>query len=132
MNINQRGNAPVAVIIALAIGVLAGGSIGYAAKKNNNEGGSRASTSQQSQSTDTKPAGLRVMLNNLESEHVDLASAATRAGFDGDPAFQATAAALDKNSNALADAVGSVYGADARQKFYDIWNSHIGFLLITL
>jgi hypothetical protein len=79
--------------------------------------------------TATKAANLRVVLNSLEREHVDLASQATRDGFDGSPAFAAAATQLDKNSNDIADAVGSVYGADARTKFYDIWKSHIGFFV---
>jgi hypothetical protein len=125
----QGSNSKTTMMIALLlIGLVVGGGLGYAkgnSKDDHEEGSSNSSVV----TTDTKAAGLRALLNNLESEHVDLASAATRAGFDGDPSFQATAAALDKNSNALADAIGSVYGADARQKFYDIWNSHIGFFV---
>jgi hypothetical protein len=79
--------------------------------------------------TATKAADLRVLLNALEREHVHLATAATRAGFDGSAHFQASAGELDKNSKALAAAVGSVYGAEAEKKFYDIWASHIGFFV---
>lgn len=82
-----------------------------------------------SKKTDTKAANLRVVLNALEREHVDLASIATRNGFDGRSDFAASAAALDKNSKELAAAVGSIYGAEAEKKFYDIWNSHIGFFV---
>jgi hypothetical protein len=80
-------------------------------------------------STDTKAADLRVILNGLEQEHVALASEATRAGFDGSANFAPAAASLDKNSHDLAAAVGSVYGMDAEAKFYEIWNSHIGFFV---
>ena len=79
--------------------------------------------------TDTKAAGLRVLLNSLEREHVHLAAAATRNGFDGDPAFSASAGELANNTQALSDAVASVYGADAGAKFKQIWASHIGFFV---
>ena len=79
--------------------------------------------------TDTKSADLRVLLNALEREHVDLASAATRNGFSGNPDFKASADQLDINSQSLAAAVGSVYGADAQAKFLEIWRSHIGFFV---
>ncbi len=76
-----------------------------------------------------KTSDLRILLNALEREHVDLASAATRNGFDGSPDFQASAGALLKNSDELAAAVGSVYGKDAQDQFLAIWNSHINFFV---
>lgn len=79
--------------------------------------------------TDTKAAELRVLLNALERQHVDLAAAATRAGFDGRDEFAAVAGALEKNSVDLSKAVGSVYGSDAEKKFLEIWKSHIGFFV---
>jgi hypothetical protein len=79
--------------------------------------------------TDTKAADLRVLLNALEREHVDLASAAVRAGFDGAPSFNAAAGQLDQNSVEISKAVGSIYGADAEAKFLQIWRSHIGFFV---
>ena len=79
--------------------------------------------------TDTKAADLRVLLNALERQHVDLASAAVRAGFDGHASFASTAGELDKNSVALADAVASIYGPSAKDPFLAIWRSHIGFFV---
>ena len=116
------------VAVALAAGLLVGGGIGYASgqNKDTNKSGSMSSVAP---STDTKAAGLRVVLNNLEGQHVDLASAATRAGFDGSPMFEASAGALDNNSVALSKAIGSVYGADAEAKFLEIWRSHITFFV---
>ncbi len=115
-------------LIALLIGAGVGFMIGNG--KNDSRGTNNSQSSAKSDpNTKTKAADLRVVLNNLETEHVDLASAATRAGFDGDASFNAAAAALDKNSNGLADAVGSVYGPDARAKFYEIWKSHVGFFV---
>lgn len=120
-------NKSMMLVVALVIGVLVGGGIGYASgnKKDNAKMQNSASAS----STTTKAAGLRVVLNNLEAQHVDLASAATRAGFDGSPMFEASAGALDQNSVALSKTIGSVYGAGAESKFLEIWRSHITFFV---
>ncbi len=128
MENNQKA---IAAITALVVGLMLGGGIGYVS------GHSKANdTSMQSDSsimamadTNTKSAGLRALLNNLEAEHVDLASAATRAGFDGDPSFNAAAAALGKNTDDLSAAIASVYGNDAGARFKEIWTSHIGFFV---
>lgn len=126
---SSEGSTGVVVALAVA-GLIAGGIGGYAF-------GMNAEPKQQNRTqaetavvtTDTKAADLRVLLNNLQTEHVALASAATRAGYDGDPMFQASANELNDNTNAISDAVGSVYGDEARAQFYDIWNSHIGFFV---
>lgn len=77
----------------------------------------------------SKAADLRVMLNALERQHVNLAAAAVRSGFDGRADFSAAAKSLDMNSVALSKAVGSVYGAAAEKRFLEIWRSHIGFFV---
>lgn len=123
---NNKGLLVGAMLLA---GLLIGGGVGYAAGNNGDNNSSNASQQSTAPSTETKAADLRVALNNLESEHVDLAAAATRAGFDGDPMFKATAGALDENSVALSKAVGSVYGEEAEAKFLEIWRSHIGFFV---
>ncbi len=127
---NDNKGSSMMIAVVLILGLLIGGGIGYA-KGNSKDGNDKAvkSSSVSSQSTDTKAAGLRVVLNNLEAQHVDLASAATRAGFDGSPMFEASAGALDQNSIALSKAIGSVYGADAEAKFLEIWRSHITFFV---
>ena len=79
--------------------------------------------------TDTAAANLRVLLNAIERQHVNLASPAVRNGFDGRSDFAAVAKALDANSVELSKAVGSVYGADAEARFLEIWRSHIGFFV---
>lgn len=119
----------VPVVVTLVIAGLVGGGAGYAIGMNK-DNSSNSSVSQSSEvSTATKAADLRAVLNNLESEHVDLASAATRAGFDGSPMFDASAKSLDQNSVDLSKAIGSVYGAEAEAKFLEIWRSHIGFFV---
>lgn len=120
----QGNNKAVMAVVTLAIGLLVGGGIGYAL--NGNKDGEAVANSP---ATDTKAASLRTLLNNLESEHVDLASAATRAGFDGDPSFTAAAGALGQNTDDLSAAVASVYGEEAGERFKEIWASHIGFFV---
>lgn len=124
----EKNNKNSLAAVVLVAGLLVGGGLGYATGMNKDDEGT---ATQQSSvvTTDNKAAGLRVVLNNLEAQHVDLASAATRAGFDGSPMFEASAAALDSNSVALSKAVGSVYGAEAEAKFLEIWRSHITFFV---
>lgn len=71
-------------------------------------------------------ATLREQISELFSEHVALAMAATGAALGGRTVeFQAAAAALDSNSVAIANVVGSYYGSDAEQAFPLGWRSHI-------
>jgi hypothetical protein len=81
--------------------------------------------------TSTTPAaGLRAALNGLLAEHVSLAAAATGAALDGrDAEFKAAAGALDANSVAISQAIGSVYGKDAEAAFLPLWRRHIGFFV---
>jgi hypothetical protein len=79
---------------------------------------------------DSPAAGLRSGLNLLLREHVFLAAAATNAALGGrGTEFKAAAAAADANSIALAQANGSVYGADAEAAFLPLWRKHIGFVV---
>ena len=80
----------------------------------------------------TPAADLRVTLDRLLGEHAHLAIAATQKGYAGQPDFKQVAAALDQNSVELADAIGSVYGPDAREEFLNggsKWRDHIGFFV---
>ncbi len=116
------------MMVMVVVAVLIGGGVGYAIKSNKSSDMHMVAQAT-APTTDTKAADLRVLLNGLEQEHVALASDATRAGFDGTASFAPAAASLDANSHDIANAVGSVYGTDAGAKFYDIWNSHIGFFV---
>lgn len=123
--------ATIAVIVGLVAGAVIGNVMGKSMTKSDSamtadKTGSEAAMMAK---TDTKAADLRVLLNGLEKQHVDLASAAVRNGFDGDPDFKASADALDANSVALSEAVGSVYGPEAQEQFLTIWRSHIGFFV---
>ncbi len=78
-------------------------------------------------------ADLRVTLSRLLAEHAQLAMETMRQGVDTgdltDPEFTAAAAALDANTNDLAAAIASVYGADAGEAFDTQWTAHIGFFV---
>ncbi|HUQ84767.1 MAG TPA: hypothetical protein VM077_00440 [Candidatus Limnocylindrales bacterium] len=128
-NTIQKGSTAKTVIIAVFVGLIVA-AIGLTMVKTNKKV-DQATTAQSEgmARTDTAAADLRVTLNALEREHVGLASAATRRGFQGDPDFAAAAGELDTNSKAIAAAVGSVYGPEAEAKFYEIWASHIGFFV---
>lgn len=80
--------------------------------------------------TTDKAADLRVTLNRLFGEHVELAIQATQAGYAGEANAPALAKSLDRNSVQIADAIGSVYGPAARNKFLNgrfMWRDHIRF-----
>jgi len=75
-------------------------------------------------------ASLRVGLNTLAQEHVYLAGYAFNAALGGrNDEFKIAAAAVDKNTAELGDAIGSVYGPDAQTKFLALWRAHIGFFV---
>ncbi|MBA3758612.1 hypothetical protein H0X10_03210 [Candidatus Saccharibacteria bacterium] len=125
----QGNNKTAAVVVTLVVGLLVGGGIGYMTGNNKDGGDGGQANNASSQSTDTKAAGLRVLLNNLNAQHADVASGVLRAGYDGSDQFAPSAKALDVNSVALSKSVGSVYGPEAEAKFLEIWRSHITFFV---
>jgi len=124
-------NGKSAMVTAAVVALIVGGGAGYVIGNSGGDDGNggKSSSSSAAPATDTKAADLRVLLNNLEAEHVDLASAATRAGFDGDKSFAAAAGSLGQNTDNLSAAVASVYGDEAGAQFKEIWASHIGFFV---
>jgi hypothetical protein len=77
-------------------------------------------------------ADLRAGLGKLFGEHAALAMNATNQGVTGSPGFTATAAALDRNSVAISNAIRSVYGAKAAKTFLDgrfMWRDPIRFFV---
>lgn len=122
---NKAGTVAVVAIITAVIGLGAG----YGAAKSMDDNTAETTATASTKGTATKAADLRVVLNALEREHVNLAAQATRNGFDGSADFKASGEALDANSVAISKAVGSVYGAEAEAKFLEIWRSHITFFV---
>ena len=85
-----------------------------------------------SQATTVTAADLRVTLDRLLGEHAVLAMNATNLGVTGSKAFPAAAQALDRNSVALSQAIGSIYGAKAGKTFLDgpfMWRAHVKFFV---
>jgi hypothetical protein len=77
-------------------------------------------------------AGLRVTLDQLLGEHAALAMNATNQGYSGQKSFASTAKQLDRNSVALSQAIGSIYGAKAGNAFLNgrfMWRDHIRFFV---
>lgn len=73
-------------------------------------------------------ASLRAGLTYLLTEHVYLAGIAVDTAYvtgADSPEFELAAGALDQNTVALADAIGSVAGDDNRKTFLQAWRSHI-------
>jgi hypothetical protein len=84
--------------------------------------------------TDDGASTLRANLTSLLQEHVYLAGITIETAVDAggnmeDPAVAAAAAALDENTVALADAVGSVAGPENGDAFLGLWREHIGFFV---
>jgi hypothetical protein len=77
------------------------------------------------------PALVQTLTDLLDS-HVYLASIAVSTGLNSgldSPEFKAAATTLDTNSQDLAAAIGSVYGAEAGDAFLKLWRKHIGFFV---
>lgn len=77
----------------------------------------------------TPAADLRASLDRIFTEHAGLAVMAMQNGVDGDPDYDASAAALLANADDLSAAVASVYGEEGGAQFKEIWNSHIGYFV---
>ena len=81
---------------------------------------------------DTAAATLTRDLTGLLVDHEYLAGGAVLMGVTAgpdSPEFKAAAAALDKNSVQLSEAIASVYGEAGGKKFLSLWRAHIGFFV---
>jgi hypothetical protein len=127
----QKSGMMTGAIIALVLGLIVGvgGTAAYKSNQYDKQLADAVKAAVPAPTTATKAADIRVLLNGLEKEHVQLAAIATKNGFDGRPDFAASAAALDENSVKIANAIGSVYGQAASDKFLAIWRSHITFFV---
>ena len=72
---------------------------------------------------------LRSELDRLLGEHIALAVATLRAGATESPDFPAAAASLDKNTDELTAAMGTLFGPAAGQQFMPLWADHIDALV---
>jgi hypothetical protein len=68
---------------------------------------------------------LRLTLDRILAEHLVLAAQAMRTGLADAADAGAARAALDANSAELAEAVGTVYGDAAGERFLELWDRHV-------
>jgi hypothetical protein len=79
---------------------------------------------------DAKSVDFRVALNQLLQEHLFLASFATGAALGGrTDEFMAAGTALNTNGTDIGDAIDSLYGEEAKDRFNEIWTAHNGFFV---
>jgi hypothetical protein len=72
---------------------------------------------------------LRAKLEQLLGQHAILTVRLTRARLRGDGDLAQTAdAALSKNTGDLGELIGTVYGAEAAEKFEQLWFGHVTYL----
>jgi hypothetical protein len=131
-------------ITLLLVAVLASGGIAAGCGGDEETQGASGGSTAQKQSpamggqdaaaptTDTAAADLRAGLTAQLQEHVYLAGTAIAKGVGeglDSKTFTAAAGTLDKNSMALSESIGSVYGADAGEQFLALWRRHIGFFV---
>jgi hypothetical protein len=83
--------------------------------------------------TETAAAALRAGLTGLLRQHVDITAFAVQdlvaKGSLDDARVKGSLAALNDNTNALGDAIGSLYGDAAKAQFLKTRNDHIGFFV---
>jgi hypothetical protein len=119
-------------IAALAISVSACGGSSSGDANTKPAASKSAPTSATTDTTATAAATLRAGLDQLFRQHVDLTGftvqTAVADGIDSPNTAQALKA-LDGNTVALGDAIGSVYGTAARTAFVKMWRAHIGFFV---
>ena len=88
-----------------------------------------ASPAAEAPTTVSTAADLKVALSRLLGEHALLAATATQRGLEGGADFEAAAEALEANTVDLGDAIGSIYGDEAKATFLELWRAHIGFFV---
>lgn len=115
------------VILFAVIGLIVGGAIAYPIAHMMGKDSVKQTTSSVAASTDTKAAGLRVTLNNLLREHVSTNLTVTYNIIDKAPAnkMQASLDAQTANAVAIANAVGSIYGDDAKKAITTPFVDHL-------
>ena len=74
---------------------------------------------------DQAPQQLRSALGMMLGEHVELAIEAMRAGVAGAPYFEQAAAALNRNTTDLTEAIDALFGSDAAARFNTMWANHV-------
>jgi hypothetical protein len=122
-------------VVAISVTACGGSSSGSKAAGSTPSSSMTASSTTAGSSTDataTAAATLRSGLDELFREHVNLTGFAVQTAVETSISSPNTAqalTALDDNTVALGQAVGSVYGAGAKTAFVKMWRAHIGFFV---
>jgi hypothetical protein len=88
-----------------------------------------AEATQQTPTEPTPSDRLSSALAQLLGEHVELAIDAMRAGVEGAPEFEAAAGALNANTEEVASAMDSLFGAERAEAFNELWADHINLFV---
>jgi hypothetical protein len=78
---------------------------------------------------DSPPERLRSAFAMLLGEHMELIIGAQRATFAGAPEFDAAAAQVNANSDALTKGMGAIVGPNKAKEFQSAWAQHVEGLL---
>jgi hypothetical protein len=78
---------------------------------------------------DTPPEQLRSAFAMLLGEHMELIIGAQRATFAGAPEFEAAAAQVNANGDALTKGMGAIVGPKKAKEFQSAWADHVEGLL---
>ena len=127
--------AAAALVVGLGAAACGGSSGGTASPQSqptSSMSDMQSSPASATDATATQAAALRSGLDQLFREHVNLTGFVVQTAVISGVSSPQTAAALkalDANTVAIGDAVGSVYGADANTAFLKMWRAHIGFFV---
>ena len=117
---------------AAACGGSSGGTASPQSQPTSSMSDMHSSPASATDTTATQAAALRSGLDQLFREHVNLTGFVVQTAVISGVSSPQTAAALkalDANTVAIGDAIGSVYGADANTAFLKMWRAHIGFFV---
>ncbi|HTL23593.1 MAG TPA: hypothetical protein VL281_06110 [Mycobacteriales bacterium] len=118
---------------ALGVAAVALAATACGSSANGSTAAPSPSMSSTSATTETAAAALRAGLTGLLRQHVDLTAFAVQdlvaKGSLDDARVKGSLSALNDNTNALGDAIGSLYGDAAKTQFLKLWNDHIGFFV---
>jgi hypothetical protein len=131
-NAALKAAAGVAVL-AMSVSACSGSSSGgNSAMSQQSPASVSSSASTSTAATATAAAELRAGLDELFREHVNLTGFTVQTAVaDGITSANTAQSlkALDANTVAIGDAIGSVYGPAARTAFLKMWRAHIGFFV---
>ncbi|HST13900.1 MAG TPA: hypothetical protein VLJ44_03485 [Gaiellaceae bacterium] len=129
---NLKTSLALLSILALAVVAAASGALAPKGSGHGSMSGMDMTMTHSNAAATPKAVQLRIALNQLLGEHAILAIQATQRGLVGGKDFNAVAKQLDRNSVAISNAIGSVYGPAAANQFLNgknLWRAHIKYFV---